>query len=1226
LAINPAITQKRLGDGFYEQKLIREQVAQLTGRRFLDGYASDEAQYQALMGNASTFAQAHQLRPGIALSAEQMAQLTSDIVWLVEKDITLANGQTTKALVPQVYVRVQDGDLASSGALLSGASVAFNLSGDLTNSGTIAGRNVVALTAENVHNLGGRITGNDVGVAARTDLNNIGGQIDAVNSLVAIAGRDLNVISTTSTQTSAQGSRTNINRIAGLYVTGSGGTLIASAGRDVNLIATGIVNAGPTTAEQPAGSTAIVAGNNLNLGTVSEAQRHDLVWDPRNFRKENSRTDVGTTIQTTGDIHLQAGNDLNAKAASVTSDLGALTAIAGNDVNITAGSASLNRDEASFSKSRGTWGSKSEVTTRDTTNETTALGSTFSGDTVTAQAGHNLDIKGSNVVATNDVTLLAQSNVKIEAATNTLNESHFREEKRSGLFGSGGLGITIGSQKQSTDNKGVSALATASTVGSTQGNVTIAAGNDYKQVGSNVVAPQGDINISAKKIDIIEAQNTSLNTTETKFKQTGITLALSSPVISAVQTAQHMAEAAGETKDVRMQVLAGATAGMAAYDAYGKVQAGQGTTINGKDNQIVSQDADGNLTSRDANAVDKVGGVSLSISIGGSSSQSNSTQTSSTAQGSTVAAGNNVNLTATGAGKDSDLTIQGSQITAGNNVTLKADDEINLLAAKSTAEQHSTNKSSSGSIGVSFGSQTGVTLAASQGRGNADGSDVSWTNTHVEAGNTLALQSGGDTTLKGAVASGKQVVADVGGNLNVESLQDTSSYESKQKSISGSVTIGASPSGSIGASKSKIDSNYASVIEQSGIKAGDKGFQVNVKGNTDLKGAVIASTQAAVDQGLNRFQTDGTLTTSDIQNQASYSAKSVGVNIGAGVSLDGKLAPSGSGAGFGKDSGDASSTTQAGISGIAGNTAVRTGDAETGIAKIFDADKVQREINAQVQITQAFGQQAGKAVGDYVQGRRQALQDQIKNDMTETEKTAIQEQLSDLVMQERVMNVLIGAVAGMGGTALTKETLSAGAEQMRQLMIEDSKKSSGVVDSEGNTLSNLSGISEGVRGDKVKIGGTRVDLDLLCSVTYERCKTYTDESGKKELDFNDKGEVQFVGSLRDFLETDEGKKLSGPTGGIQGANGTLFGFSYAPGSWQDKLIEAFSGTHDMIGGKVSGLYDEQGNIKRGMTDAERKAYDNWAAVAIVPSAPFAMAELLSPEVWKAISILLEAAK
>ena len=98
-------------------------------------------------------------------------------------------------------------------------------------------------------------------------------------------------------------------------------------------------------------------------------------------------------------------------------------------------------------------------------------------------------------------------------------------------------------------------------------------------------------------------------------------------------------------------------------------------------------------------------------------------------------------------------------------------------------------------------------------------------------------------------------------------------------------------------------------------------------------------------------------------------------------------------------------------------------------------------------------------------------------------------------------------------------------------------------------------------------------------------------------------------SLAKFLEiTQEGKDVAGPTGGIQGMKGTLFGIPYASGSWPDKLIEAFSGTHDMIGGKVSGLYDEQGNIKRGMTDAEERkpgvffhptAFNNTASVDFV---------------------------
>lgn len=221
-----------------------------------------------------------------------------------------------------------------------------------------------------------------------------------------------------------------------------------------------------------------------------------------------------------------------------------------------------------------------------------------------------------------------------------------------------------------------------------------------------------------------------------------------------------------------------------------------------------------------------------------------------------------------------------------------------------------------------------------------------------------------------------------------------------------------------------------------------------------------------------------------------------------------------------------------------------------------------------------------------------------------------------------MLNILVGAVTGLGTTALAKESLSAAAEQMRQLMIEDSKKFAGVTDGT-TTLSNISGASVGVRGDGAKIGGTRVDLDVLCGASNERCERNSDKSLK--LDPN--GKVVFTaGSIDDFLKTPEAQKMVGTTGGIQGAKGSLFGVPYEAGSWPDQLIEAFSGTHDVIGGKLSGLYDEQGNALQGMSKIESKAYDIWAAVAIAPSAPFAMAEYLSPEVWKAISILLGAAR
>ncbi|XAQ44640.1 hemagglutinin repeat-containing protein [Ralstonia solanacearum] len=1185
LSVDPALTQKRLGDGFYEQKLVREQVAQLTGRRFLDGYSSDEAQYRALIDNGVTYAKAWGLRPGVALTAAQMAQLTSDIVWLVEQEVTLPNGQTTRALVPQVYVHVKPGDLDGSGALIAGQSVNLNVSGDMVNQGSIAGRDVVSITAENVKNLGGRITGGDVAVRARTDLDNLGGIIDANNSLSAMAGRDLNVASTTRSNSNAQGSITNVSRIAGLYVTApSGGTLVASAGRDLNLAGAQIGNA------STGGQTIVAAARDLNLNTVETSNSQSIKWDNNNWRKDSTRQEVGSSIQTNGDLRLSAGNDLNARGASVTSEQGALVATAGNNVNLGAAQTTREVDEAHQFKGSSSWFSKKTITTRNTLSETTTQGTTFSGNTTYVQAGNDINVKGSNVVSTDGTTLIAKHDVNIDAATNSTTERHFREEKKSGLFSSGGIGFTIGTQQQSQDNQDARTTAAASTVGSTNGNVAIGAGNHYQQVGSNVVAPQGDITIQAKKVDILEAQETTHSTQETQFKQSGLTVAVTAPVIAAIQTAQQMGRAAGQTSDGRMKVLAGATTALAGKNA------------------------------ADAVAADPKsgGGVSISITVGGSKSQSKTTQDATQAAGSQVAAGGNVSIQATGAGQDSTLTVQGSDIKGGGDVSLKADGDIDLLAARNASEMHRSSSSVSGGVGVavslgSNGAAFGVTANASASRGKGEGSDVSWTNTHVSAGNTLTLESGGNTNLKGAVATGKQVVANVGGDLNIESLQDTSTYHTKDQSIGGSVTVGFGFSGSANFSQQKIDSDFASVTEQSGIKAGDRGFQVNVHGNTDLKGAVIASTDKAVQDGVNSLTT-ATLTQSEIHNRAEYSASSIGMTLSGGKDVKGgRISPTG--AGVGQDSGSASSTTTSGISGIAGNTAVRTGDAETGIAKIFDADKVQKDINAQMQITLAFSQQAGQAVSNYVEKNRGELIAQMKKATTEEERSAVQGKLDDLKLQERVMNILVGAVTGVGTAAVTKEGLSAAADEMRSLMIKDSAKFAGVTDGT-TTYDNLSAESAGVRGDGYKVGGTRWDLDGLCGTDNKRCKVLEDENrrpildanGKTQLALNEKGQVQFdpdaagVKSLDDFLKTDEGKKLSGATGGIQGVKGTLFGVPYEAGSWQDKLIESFAGTHDMIGGKLSGLYDDQGNAKRARTDGEKYFHETWTMVAIPISA------------------------
>ncbi|MFC7287069.1 hemagglutinin repeat-containing protein [Herminiimonas glaciei] len=878
LATDPNTIQKRLGDGFYEQMLIREQIAELTGRRFLDGYASDEAQYQALMQAGAAYAKQWELVPGVSLSPEQMAKLTSDIVWLVAQEVLLPDGTITTALVPQVYVMPRPGDLSTGGSLLAGQNVNIQLTGDLKNSGTIAGRNVMQINADNVQNLG-EIAGKTVSVAAQQDLINLGGRIVAEDSLTASAGRDLVVESTTSSATSSAGrsssSLTQIDRVAGLYVTGDKGILVASAGNDFSVLA-GVLSS--------KGDIQVTAGHDVKLDTVETSFKSDLTANDRNYMRASGTEDVGSQIAAGGKISVTAGNNFSATAASVNAKED-LSIKAAGDIQIAEGRATSQSDDARYAKSKG-FLSSSSTESREQSLSDTAIGSNFGGKNVTLSSGGDTLIRGSTVIGDKDTTIVAGKDLNIEAATNTSQSSSFYESKKSGLFSGGGLSITLGKQQLNIDKDRQSTTASASTVGSVGGDVKLVAGQTYSQVGSDVLAPTGDISIAAKKVDIVAAINTATNITEQRYKQSGLTLAVSSPIISAIQTVQQMTDAASRTQDGRMQALAGATTALSVSNTYDAIQRGQGTTINGKENQIPTTDAKGNPSSRDANAADQVGGVNISISIGASSSQSKTTQTSTQVAGSNVTAGGNVTIVASGDGKNSDVTIHGSNVSARDNVLIAAEDQINIVAAKNTDEQHSTNKSSSGSLGISFGtSGFGVTASASSGRGNADGTDVDWTNSHVGAGNQLALVSGGDTNLIGAIASGKQVVANVGGDLNIESLQDTSKYDSKQKDIAGSITIGAGGGGSLSFSKSSINSNYASVSEQSGIKAGDNGFQIVVSGNTDLKGAIIASTDKAIEANKNSLIT-GSLTSSDIQNKADYKGSSVG--LGVGYSAGGK--------------------------------------------------------------------------------------------------------------------------------------------------------------------------------------------------------------------------------------------------------------------------------------------------------------------------------------------------
>ena len=252
-------------------------------------------------------------------------------------------------------------------------------------------------------------------------------------------------------------------------------------------------------------------------------------------------------------------------------------------------------------------------------------------------------------------------------------------------------------------------------------------------------------------------------------------------------------------------------------------------------------------------------------------------------------AGGKVNIVATGAGKASNITIQGSDVSGKQGTFLEADNDINITAAEQTHKERSTNKSSGFNAGVAMkvsnGAAAGVTLGGNYGKGYGNGDETSYVASHVgDSQSKTVINAGGDANLIGSQVKGKRVEVNAQ-NLNIESLQDTATYKGKQMNVSGSVTAGYGVSAGGSYNKSKVNADHASVNEQAGIYAGDEGYDINVNKHTDLKGALITSTQKAEADGKNHFST-GSLTHSDIENHSNYSGSSFGVSGSVAANFD----------------------------------------------------------------------------------------------------------------------------------------------------------------------------------------------------------------------------------------------------------------------------------------------------------------------------------------------------
>ncbi|MGQ6291276.1 hemagglutinin repeat-containing protein [Serratia sp. IR-2025] len=520
---DPAQAHKRLGDGFYEQRLVREQVLALTGKPSVKGWDAIE-QYQQLMNNGSKVAQDFHLVPGVALTPEQIAALQQDIVWLVSETVQTEGGPQT-VWVPKVYLAQTTLRLTGDGAVIGGGDLQLSAN-SITNAGNLFADKALTVDAGQFLHQGGDIKAGSIDVQADsltlstnlqdalrqatmsagdlrlrgTDITLTGAKLDATDTLNLSARNDLTITAAQSRHTAdleiisgSMGNRTRGGTEAAgsrmAHVSGewqqaqgselnAGGNLNLSAGRDVTFT-------GSQTSA--AGSTRVQAGGDINIGAESTTNTTHLDANSRTSSVSNDRQEERLTLSTLGGdqgVTLVAGNRLLAEGAQIDSKEGRI-GVSAQDVTIK-DARSRTQDQDSENKREGRTSSHRE----EQTEREISTGSTFSardGVTVIGREG-DVTVTGSTLSSDQGaIALQAKKDVVLNHTTDSEHrvsseESRGRKTKgeraeevlRENVVGStlsGRDGVTVVAQDGSI-------TATASALHSEQGAVALQAKQD----------------------------------------------------------------------------------------------------------------------------------------------------------------------------------------------------------------------------------------------------------------------------------------------------------------------------------------------------------------------------------------------------------------------------------------------------------------------------------------------------------------------------------------------------------------------------------------------------------------------------------------------------------------------------------------------------------------------------------------------------------------------------
>lgn len=901
LKLDPMNVQKRLGDGYYEQQLVMQEILRQTGKNRLQSGLTAEDQYRKLMDAGVNLTKSQSIALGRELTVAEQNNLKEDVVLLVSKSVVLPNGKTETVLVPTLYLAPKT-KKADGGANVQGESI--NLTVDkLNNSGSIIADNNTNIMGNNIHNNGGLISANSTTIVANTDVVNTSGTIVGESNVRIHANQDV------------------INEGGQIKQNSESGQLVISADRDV-----------------------------INNGNKYISSDNEIVWDDSNKRKETVTAIDQGIVDGQGSISINANRDVVMNAGIVQGKEN-IEIDAGRNVELSTQDASLNIKENHYHKGKSGGGHSITTETHVDANFTNSVGSSIEGKSVNIKANQNVNSKGSDILAKDNVNINADS-INFKTAKDVATEHHSLQErkksiakresidaidnshietvsgsniggktvnikatnsiegksvtiigennvdlqsvgkinigadkhvvdsnssyhhKKSGLLGGAGVGFSIGKERMNSDDSKHEEITARSTIASTKGNINIRSNDTLQLTSGNIVSKNG-VNLSGSNVILDgNVDNTSASHNES-YKKSGLTVSLGGAAVSALTSGTRIIKQAGSRNDKRLAALELNEARKQFQDGYYAVdEALKGEKIRNSETGKVEK-VDGK-DKRGAKNIDNA--INLSVSIGSTSQHQNQSMNIHEYNGGTIISDGSVNIEANNTTK-SGVSLVGQDILA-KEVNINSASDINLSAGKNTLQAKDNYKHSGWSVGASLsltsGSLLGFDASGSFAKQNGVTDQVTYKPTSIRAVELAQLKAKRDTEIIGSKVSGKGVVVNTGNNLKIESLQSIDNF--KEHSKSAGFSVSTSPKfkgtiGSIGGSVGRMDSKLKSVTDQAGIFAGDKGYNISAGNTTSLKGSIISS---KADKDKNSLTTRH-LDIKNIQNEAEYTVRDNGL-------------------------------------------------------------------------------------------------------------------------------------------------------------------------------------------------------------------------------------------------------------------------------------------------------------------------------------------------------------